>query len=148
MPQSLSALYVHAVFSTKNRTPFLLETGLREEVRAFLGGATNALGCPAIAVGGFDDHVHLLVRFARTASVADWVKEIKRVSSLFAKERTPEFAWQGGYAAFSVDPISIQRVTAYVRQQEDHHRKVSFQDELRSLLAEHGLEWDEKYLWD
>lgn len=148
MPQSLSALYVHAVFSTKNRKPYLLDRSLREEVQAFIGGATRTLGCPPVAVGGVEDHVHLLVRFSRTASVSDWIKEVKRASSHFAKERVRDFAWQAGYAAFSVDPTSIERVAAYVRGQETHHRKTSFQDELRQLLAEHGVEWDEQYLWD
>lgn len=87
-------------------------------------------------------------RLARTIAFADYIKEIKRVSSIFAKAHIQEFAWQGGYGAFSVDQTSIERVTRYIRTQEEHHRKVSFQDELRQLMTEHGLEWDERYMWD
>lgn len=86
VPQSLSALYVYAVFSTKNRDPYLLDIGLRKEVHAYLAAVTKNLGCPAVAIGGIEDHVHILVRFARTISVADWIKEVKRVLSHFAKE--------------------------------------------------------------
>ena len=118
MPQSLSALYVHAVFSTKNRNPYLLDKAIRQEVQAFVGGATTTLHCPVIAVGGVEDHIHLLVPFSRTTSVSDWIKEVKRTSSHFAKERVREFAWQAGYAAFSVDPMSIERIEANVRRQK------------------------------
>lgn len=78
----------------------------------------------------------------------DWIKEVKRVSSVFTKERIPDFSWQGGYAVFSVSPEGIERVTAYIRGQEEHHRKIAFQDELRELLSEHGIDWDERYVWD
>lgn len=117
-------------------------------MHAYIGGVSKRLGCPPVVFGGVEDHLHGLVRLSRTISTADWVKEVKRVSSLFAKARVPGFAWQSGYGVFSVDPSSMGRVEAYVRGQEEHHRKVSFQDELRSLLQEHGLELDERYVWD
>ncbi len=148
MPQSLSCLLVHAVFSTKNRQPFLVDPGFRNEVQCYIGGVSKKLDCPPIVVGGAEDHVHALVRWSRTIPVADWMKEVKRVSSIFCKARLPEFAWQGGYGAFSVDPSSLDRVAAYIRNQEEHHRKVSFQDELRQIMREHGVEWDERYVWD
>ncbi len=148
MPQSLSCVLVHAVFSTKNRHAFLADAGIRSEVLAYIGGVSKRLGCPPVAIGGADDHVHALVYLSRTLCLADWIKEVKRVSSAFGKRRAPGFAWQAGYGAFSVDPTSLDRVAAYVRGQAEHHRKVSFQEEFRRLLQEHGMEWDERYVWD
>jgi putative transposase len=148
MPQSLSAVYLHAVFSTKNRYPYLADSIFRHEMHAYLASVSKQLDCPAIEIGGHIDHVHALVRFGRTRTIADWVKETKRVSSIFAKQRQPEFAWQGGYGVFSIDPSTLDRVVAYIRNQEEHHRKVSFQDELRQLMTEHGIEWNEIYVWD
>ena len=149
MPQSLSAVYIHLVFSTKDRYPFLRDKGIREELHSFLGGVSKTLHCPTLIVGGVEDHIHLLSRFGRTISQAEWVKELKRVSSLWLKEqRVRGFAWQGGYADFSVSPSNIERVKAYIANQEEHHKKIGFQDELRELLRCHGLEWDERYVWD
>jgi putative transposase len=148
MPQSLAAIYLHLVFSTKNRQPLLTDRDFRSEIHAYLAGITKRLECPAVAIGGVEDHVHMLARFGRTVTVSDWVKETKRVSSSFAGERLAGFAWQSGYGVFSVDLENLDRVTSYVRSQEEHHRKVSFQDELRQLMKEHGVEWDERYMWD
>ena len=145
MPQSLSAVYIHVVFSTKERRPFLATP------RACRGGISKTLECPPIIVGGIEDHVHLLARFARTITQAEWVKELKRVSNLWLKEqgRTyTEFQWQGGYADFSVSQSNLDRVKKYIANQEEHHRKLSFQDELRGLLRKHNVDWDERYVWD
>jgi len=148
MPQSLAAVYLHAVFSTKNRSPFLFDVPLRQEVHAYLGETSNRLGCQAVAVGGVEDHVHVLARMARTISIADWVKEVKRVSSLFAGGRIPGFAWQAGYGVFSVSQPDLDSVCHYVRGQEEHHRQVSFQEEFLRLLREHDVAWDDRYVWD
>jgi len=152
MPQSLSAVYVHAVFSTKGRRPFLREAAVRTEMHACLGGISKRLDCPPLIVGGIDDHVHLLVRFGRTITQADWIKEIKRVSSLWIKERAPDdcndFAWQAGYGVFSVSRSRLDAVHGYIATQDRHHRKTSFEDELRGLLRKHEMAWDERYVWD
>ena len=151
MPQSLSAVYVHLVFSTKERRPFLRDPATREALHAYLGGISKTLDCPPIIVGGMEDHVHLLARFGRTITQADWVKELKRVSNLWLKEQKPacgEFQWQGGYADFSVSPSNLESVTYYIVNQEAHHRKLNFQDELRDLLRKHDVKWDERYVWD
>jgi putative transposase len=95
--------------------------------------------------------IHILARFARTATQAEWVKELKRVSNAWLKERDrnfAEFEWQSGYAAFSVSQSNLEPVKQYIAGQEEHHRKVNFQDELRMLLRKHELEWDEKYVWE
>jgi putative transposase len=148
MPQSHASVYLHAVFSTKDRNPFLTEKDLRIRTHAYIAGVSKAIDCPPVEVGGVDDHVHALVRFSRTISIADWLKEIKRKSSAFVKEHHQGFAWQGGYGVFAVEAGSVDRVVEYIRKQEEHHRKVSFQDELRQIMSEHGVQWDERYMWD
>jgi len=151
MPQALSAVYLHLVFSTKERRPFLRDHKIREALHSFLGGASKQLDCAPIIVGGVEDHVHLLARFARTITQADWVKELKRVSNVWLKKQSNEFSdfeWQGGYAIFSVSPSNLDVVKQYIARQEQHHQKKTFQDELRALLKKHNLEWEEKYLWD
>jgi len=151
MPQSLANVLIHIVFSTKDRRPLLQNLALRQELHTYLAGVSRTLDCPAIIVGGVADHVHILARQARVISLADWIKELKRGSGIWIKERSPEMAefwWQGGYAAFSVSQSQSGRVQRYIQEQELHHRKLSFQDELRILLKKHGVEFDERYVWD
>ena len=151
MPQSLSVVYIHLVFSTKERRPFLRDKAVREALHAYLGGVSKKLDCPPILVGGVEDHVHLLCRFARTITQAEWVKEVKRVSNGWLKEQGRDYAdfeWQGGYADFSVSQSNLEQVKQYIANQEEHHRKMNFQDELRELLRRHQQEWDERYVWD
>ena len=151
MPQSLSSVYLHLVFSTKERQPFLRDPNLRQEMHAYLGGISKTLECPPLIVGGVEDHVHLLGRMARTITQADWVKELKRVSSIWIKQRDPAsaaFAWQGGYGAFSVSTSALDRTSEYIANQEQHHQKQTFQDEYRASLRKHGIEWDERYVWE
>ncbi|MEA2551978.1 MAG: REP-associated tyrosine transposase, partial [Fimbriimonadaceae bacterium] len=130
------------------REPFLGDPGFRKELHAYIAEVSKRIECPALEVGGTEDHVHMLVRFGRTIAVADWMKETKRVSSSFVKQRQLAFAWQAGYGVFSVCATDVDHVRAYIRGQEEHHRKFSFQDEFRKAMAEHGVEWDERYVWD
>jgi len=151
MPQSLSAVYVHIVFSTKERRRYIKTPELQIELHAYLGGISNHLGCAPLIVGGVEDHVHILARQSRTITLADRVRDLKSGSSTWIKERNPgllQFAWQGGYGAFSVDSAGVEQVRAYIRNQEEHHHAWSFQDEFRKLLKEHDLAWNEKYVWD
>ena len=161
MPQSLSAVYLHAVFSTKDRRPFLCDASLRESLHGYLGAISKNLGCAPLRIGGVEDHVHILARLGRTITQADWIKEMKRASNLWLKEQaTPEhsadgpfapmaeFAWQNGYACFSVSVSNLAAVSRYIDGQVEHHRKMSFQDELRATLKKHGETWDEKFVWD
>lgn len=149
MPQSLSAVYIHLVFSTKHRQPFLRDETLRTDLHSFLGGTSKTLECPTILVGGVEDHVHLLARFGRTITQAEWVKELKRVSNLWLKENgLANFEWQAGYADFSVSQSNLEQVKSYIANQKNHHRKLSFQDEVRALLKKHEIDWDERYVWD
>lgn len=150
MPQSLSAVYIHLVFSTKNRQPFLRDVGARTRLHSQVGGISKTLGCAPILTGGVEDHVHLLARFGRTITQAEWVKELKRVSNLWLKNeyQMRDFEWQDGYADFSVSESNLEQVKRYIANQEEHHRKINFQDELRELFRRHRMEWDERYIWD
>ena len=97
------------------------------------------------------DHVHILCRFGRSLSIADLIKELKRESSQWLKTKASDLAgfyWQKGYGVFSVSASNVDEVRTYIADQERHHRQMSFQDEFRLLLKKHGLEWDERYVWD
>jgi|AOAMet2_C27A4_35_1029305.scaffolds.fasta_scaffold03980_2 REP element-mobilizing transposase RayT len=161
MPQSLSAVYLHVVFSTKGRRAFLCDDTLRASLHRYLGGVSIKLQCAPLRIGGVEDHVHILARLGRSTTQADWVKEMKRASSLWVKDQPEpntsagggapplaEFSWQGGYACFSVSVSNLEAVERYIIQQKEHHQKMTFQDELRSMLQKHGEAWDERYLWD
>ena len=151
MPQSLANVLVHIVFSTKERRAMLQNPELRDEMHRYLAGISTNLECSSVIVGGATDHVHLLANQSRTIALAEWVKELKRASSLWAKKRSPQwnlFQWQAGYGAFSVSQSQKNRVQEYICSQENHHRRLSFQDELRQLLAKHKIVFDERYVWD
>ena len=151
MPQSLAKILVHTVFSTKERRPFLRDRNLREELHRYLGGILRQHDCQPIIVGGVEDHVHILGTLARTCDAATMVKELKRGSSLWLKTKgddLQDFAWQNGYGIFSIGFSQIGAVRDYIAGQEVHHRKVTFQDELRALLRRYEIEFDERYVWD
>ena len=151
MPQSLSHVILHTVFSSKERFPFFQNTAFREEVHSYLGGCAKTLHCLPIRVGGVADLVHLLTTLARTVAIADFVKEVKRVSCNWIQERGAQwekFHWQAGYATFSVSESKVAEVVAYIENQEAHHRVQPFQEEYREFLRRHGEQWDEKYVWD
>ncbi len=149
MPQSLARVYLHLVFSTKNRQPFLADKDLRGQCHAYLAGTCKARGSPSILVGGVQDHVHILCTLSREESIAVLIRELKRESSKALKEKgAAGFYWQAGYGAFSVSPGHVAAVKAYIANQEAHHRRVTFQDEFRRLLRKYGVEYDERYVWD
>ena len=151
MPQSLSNILIHAVFSTTKRAPFLKDPDIRSQMHAELGGASKSLDCPLIIVGGVEDHIHLLARESRTITLSDWIKELKRVTSIWIKTKGPQFkafAWQAGYGRFSVSQSQSGKVIKYIQEQEKHHRKKDFQTEFRELLVRHEIEFDERYVWD
>jgi putative transposase len=151
MPQSLARILVPTVFSTKERRPWLREAALRQELHGYLGGILKHLDCQPIIVSGVEDPVHLLAGLARTCTAAERVKEVKRGSSLWAKQRDVrlrEFGWQNGYGMFSIGASQTEDVRSYIAEQEQHHRQLSFQDEFRLLLKRYELAYDERYVWD
>ena len=151
MAQSLSNLLVHLVFSTNDRRPFLDDATQRGALHRYLGTVSATLDCPVLRVGGVADHVHCLARQARTITVAAWVKELKRVSSQWAKTQGGSlhgFQWQAGYGAFSVSQSLSRKVEEYIARQAQHHQRFDFQNEFRKLLEAHGVAYDERYVWD
>jgi REP element-mobilizing transposase RayT len=151
MSQSLAKILVHTAFSTKERRPFLRDGPLRQELHRYMGGILLHWGCQPIAVGGVEDHVHLLCALSRTCDAATMVREVKRGSSLWLKAKRQDlqdFAWQNGYGIFSIGFSQLGTVQAYIAGQEKHHRKVSFQDEFRQLLQRYEIEFSERYVWD
>jgi putative transposase len=151
MPQSLSNIIIHVVFSTKDRVP-LLHKSLCQELYPYLATTVRELErCECYRVNGVEDHVHLAVRQARTMTIAKLVEKVKVSSSKWIKGQGKEleaFAWQGGYFAGSVNYQDIDKLLAYIDGQEEHHRRVGFQEEYRALLHENGIEFDERYVWD
>ena len=156
MPQSLSRILIHATFSTRDRHRSLAYPELRENLNAYTIGILRNMQCPAIQVGAVIDHMHILYLHGRTATVADVVGTVKKETSAWIKSQKPEikdpflmkFAWQSGYAAFSVSESGMEAVIDYILNQEQHHRRKTFQDEYREFLTRHGVAFDEKYVWD
>ena len=150
MPQSLTNILVHTIFSTKDRQPFLRDRSLRNELHHYLGGILTNYSCPPIVIGGVDDHVHLLHTLSRTGEPAALIKELKRCSTVWLKTKNAmnDFMWQGGYGMFSIGVSQIDATRRYINGQEEHHRKVTFQDELRQFLQRHKMPFNERYLWD
>lgn len=148
MAQSLGRVLVHVVFSTRERRP-LLDERRRAAVHAYLTGAVRSVGCGPVRIGGTSDHVHALVSLARTLSVAEVLHVMKGSSSRWmSRHGCREFAWQRGYAAFSVGESQREVVARYIERQEEHHRRRTFEEELRRFLERHGVAYDERYLWD
>ncbi|WP_459557288.1 IS200/IS605 family transposase [Lacunimicrobium album] len=150
MAQSLAKIYIHLIFSTKNREP-LLHDVWRDEAFKILGGIANNIGCQSLIVGGITDHVHMLFQLGRTLSLADVIKSLKSQSSHWinqTRDLPVPFQWQAGYAAFSVSQSNVEKVREYILHQPEHHTKESFQDELRTWLKRYEIEWDERFVWD
>ena len=151
MAQSLARLWTHLIFSTKNRFPFLTDKVLRTEMHTYLAQVLRNHDCETLIVGGVEDHTHSLFALSRTLPIASVVKEVKRTSSNWIKETSPKlskFYWQGGYAAFSVSQSNLAEVVRYIENQEEHHKRVTFQDEYRAFLEAYGVDYDERYVWD
>lgn len=150
MSQSLVKNLVHLVFSTKYRTPWI-PAEVRKGLYAYQAGTCNGLKSPALSIGGVDDHVHILFSLSKNYALYKVVEQIKTASSKWMKTEgtgNKDFYWQLGYAAFSVSQSNVEDVTKYIENQEEHHRKMSFQDELRLLFERHGIQYDEGYVWD
>jgi putative transposase len=150
MPQSLSRVLIHLVYSTKQRAP-LLTDDVREELHAYLSGVLNNHDCVSLQVGGVEDHVHLLFALSRTMTIAENVELLKTSSSKWIKTRGPrwsEFHWQTAYGAFSVGESQVSTVVHYIQNQAEHHREMSFQDEFRRILELYRVSYDERYVWD
>ena len=149
MSQSLSQLYVHIVYHTKNNIPQIREQD-EERLFAYMGAIIKDNQSIPIIINGVSDHVHILLILSKNVCMADIVEEIKKHSSRWIKTISPyyaDFAWQGGYGGFSISQ-SIHKITkAYIARQKEHHKVVTFKDEYRGMLDEYEIEYDERYLW-
>jgi REP element-mobilizing transposase RayT len=149
MPHSYSSCLIHYVFSTKGRKKTIAEE-LRGRLWAYVGGIARENGMTALAVGGTDDHMHLLVVLPSTLSVAKAIQLIKGGSSKWLHDTFPamkDFAWQQGYGAFGVGISGIEETVSYINRQKQHHRTTTFEDEFVAFLKRHGIDYDERYVW-
>ncbi len=150
MPGTFSQLYSHIVFSTKHREPEITPS-IRDRLYPYIGGIVRAEKCSLLAVGGMPDHVHLLVRYRPTTVFSDFMRTVKARSSVWVHEEFQDrhdFAWQEGYAAFSVSTSVVPEVRQYIENQEAHHATRDFKEELLALLRENGVEFDPRYVFD
>jgi REP element-mobilizing transposase RayT len=146
MGSTFHSLHYHVVFSTKERRPFI-DRKWRNDLHAYLGGIIRGLGGVAEAVGGVEDHVHLLISLKTTDAPANVIRELKKASSVWvAEHHQPGFSWQEGYAIFTVSWTHVGIVRKYIDDQEAHHRKASFTEEIQRLLERNGVAYDPKYL--
>ncbi len=151
MGQSLVKNLIHLVYSTKHRHPWLSKE-VREALFAYQAGIFANWECPALIVGGVEDHVHALFSLSKNYALKKIVEEVKKSSSEWMKTGSPlrivGFQWQSGYAGFSVSESSVPAVKSYIANQSEHHHRMSFQDELRQLFERHQVSFDERYVWD
>jgi REP element-mobilizing transposase RayT len=146
MASTFLSLHYHIVFSTKERRPFIREPW-RANFHEYLGGTIRGLGGIPEIIGDVENHVHLLVGLKATHCLADFMRDLKRASSNWiAENHEKEFSWQDGYAAFTVSVSNCEAVREYIQNQPEHHRKISFRDELVRLLEKHGVKYDAKFL--
>lgn len=149
MPHSFHNLLIHAVFSTKDRIR-CMDADLRPKLFPYMGGIVREMGCTARLINGTEDHVHLLIDLRADVSVAECMRVIKANSSLWIHRTWPprrRFAWQTGYGAFTVSASNEDAVLEYINKQEQHHRRMSFEEEFVKLLRKHRVSFDEKFLW-
>lgn len=150
MPQSLSNVVIHLVFSTKNRER-LITPGLEAELYPYLATVLRTFKSPSLAINGTADHLHVLLTLARTIAIADLVEELKTDTSKWMKTKGRQFRnfhWQRGYGAFSVGQSQVPAVKRYIANQKEHHTGITFQEEYRKFLTSYGIQFDERYVWD
>jgi REP element-mobilizing transposase RayT len=149
MAQSLSKLYIHIIFHIKNNDVKILPEN-ETELYAYIGGIIKATSSFPIKINGTENHLHILSTMSKNISLADFVEEIKRNSSRWIKtkgEHYQRFAWQSGYAGYSVSLSKVATVERYIERQKEHHKQESFQDEYKKFLEEYGTEYNDNYLW-
>jgi putative transposase len=150
MAQSLVKNLIHLVYSTKGHRRWIAKDH-RDGLFAYQAGIFKQWDSPALAIGGVEDHIHALFALSKNHPLSKIVEEVKKGSSKWMKSAGPgnrDFQWQAGYGAFSVSQSNLDAVRRYIEGQEEHHRTMTFQDELRALLRRHGIAFDERYLWD
>ncbi len=150
MAQSLSKVYVHIVFSTKNREN-TIDNKIKDSLFEYIGGICKGLECNPLIVGGYQNHIHILCVLSRKITQMKLLEEVKKSSSKWIKTKGGKYSnfyWQDGYGIFSVNPTEIDTVMNYIKNQEGHHRKRNFQEEYRLFLRKYDVAYDERYVWD
>lgn len=150
MPQSLAKIYIHLVFSTKNRHSFLPRDPFGD-LHKYARGIFQDLKCHLLEMNNVVDHVHMIFDLHRTVDIAEVVMHVKKGTSRWLKEQSHQFdkfSWQDGYGAFSLGQSQLPAAIEYLCAQQERHRRVSFQDEFRSLLEAYEIDFDERYVWD
>ena len=150
MPHALVNNRVHVIFSTKDRQP-LIAPDLKPGLLAYMGGIIRELQGKSIASNSMPDHVHILLWLPPSVAAAEALRIVKTNSSRWARQKTGQhrgFAWQTGYGAFSVSQSNAASVLKYIREQEKHHRSISFQEEFIGFLKKNGIRYDERYIWE
>jgi REP element-mobilizing transposase RayT len=150
MPQSLVRMLGHVVFSTKQRVPAITES-VRPKLYGYMAGILRDEGCGEILIGGVADHVHIACSMSKHVAPVRILEIVKKQSSKWMKEQGPgleRFYWQTGYGLYSVSPSNFDRLLGYIRNQDRHHERMTFQQEFRALLRKHGVAFDERYVWD
>ena len=150
MSQSLSSILIHLVFSTKDREPFIT-SAIETELHPYMATIFRELKSPSLAIDGTTDHVHIFFSLARVITIADIVEEVKTSTSKWIKTKGRDFRnfhWQRGYGAFSIGQSNVVTLKRYIRNQKQHHRHVTFQDEYRKFLKAYGIDYDERFVWD
>ncbi len=151
MPQSLSRVWLHFVWSTLQRKPFLSDPSVRDEMWRMLATTLKENDCQPAKIGGVDDHVHILCGLSRNHAIKDIVQHVKTETSSWVKKKGPDmrpFHWQAGYGVFSVSESNKDAVVRYIQNQQEHHRRLSFKDEFRQICKRHHVEIDERYVWE
>lgn len=149
MTQTLTRLLTHVVFSTKDRRN-LIPHGIESDLHAYLGGICRNQSSPALAIGGTENHVHLLISLSKNIAVADLLMDVKKDSSKWIKSKGTEFEgfqWQDGYGAFSIGESQVGSVADYIRGQKERHKTMTFEEELTELAKRYGVNFDLRYLW-
>lgn len=150
MPQSISHVYVHLIFSTKYRQP-LIDDSIKEELYSYMGGICKHYECYPVQIGGYYDHIHILCTLSPKIPLMKLMEYVKKNSSKWIKTKGSAYAgfyWQTGYAAFSVSIYKVETVKRYIQNQYRHHQKKNFQDECRGIYKNYKIPYDEKYVWD
>jgi REP-associated tyrosine transposase len=150
MPQSLSSVLIHLVFSTKNRELFIT-AAIETELHPYMASIFRDHDSPSLVIDGTADHIHALFVLGRKITIADLVEQVKTGSSKWIKTKGQEFRnfhWQRGYGAFSIGQSNVTELKRYIRNQKQHHRRIGFQDEYRKFLKRYEIDFDERYVWD
>lgn len=148
MPQSLSKIYIHCIFSTKNRKPYILAR-IQNDLHAYMIGTLSKYGSYVLKINSPIDHVHILFTLPRTLSIAELISKAKSSSSKWAKTQgIPNFYWQDGYGCFSVSSSVVPIIEKYIQNQKAHHEKFNFKKEYLQILQEYDVDFNEEYMWD